>query len=142
MEYYGYIVAIIASWVIAHTIKYIVSKTQHKERSFREQLFMSGGMPSSHSAIVVSVAVLIALHEGVGSPMFGVALALALIVIYDAAHVRLMAGQTADLLHSQLRVADPKVVLPRISQGHTSVEVLAGAVLGGIIALVVFLATK
>jgi acid phosphatase family membrane protein YuiD len=75
MEAYGYLIAIIAAWFVAHVIKYVISKIQNKERSFSEQLFMSGGMPSSHSAVIMSVTTLVALREGITSPLFALSAA-------------------------------------------------------------------
>jgi acid phosphatase family membrane protein YuiD len=142
MEAYGYLIAIIAAWFVAHVIKYVISKIQNKERSFSEQLFMSGGMPSSHSAVIMSVTTLVALREGITSPLFALSAAVTLIVIYDASHVRYMAGQTAERVNVQANSKKDAKTPIKVLRGHTPVEVAAGVVLGGLISLVVFLATQ
>ena len=98
----------------------------------------SGGMPSSHSALVVSMAVGIGLAEGYGSPLFALALAVAMVVMYDAAGVRRAAGKQAAVLNEivadlQAHRAVPQEKLKELL-GHTPVEVIAGAILGIVIA--------
>lgn len=139
---YAYILAIIIAWGAAHIIKYAGSRIRREQHSFAKHLFMSGGMPSSHSAIVIAVTTVIGLNEGFDSGLFGLAAALSLVVTYDAAHVRRMAGQTAEILHARARTQKEKLLLPIISRGHTPLEVAAGVVLGVVVGLVVFLATK
>lgn len=112
-----------------------------------ERLFGSGGMPSSHSAAVAALAASIALTEGPSSPLFALAAVLACIVCYDACGVRLHAGRHAHVLSllcvelgadhaasEAVSALDPPLN-PRL--GHTPEEVVAGAVLGAGIGLVI-----
>ena len=99
-------------------------------------------MPSAHTATVVSVATLIGLNEGVNSSLFGLAVLVAGIVMYDAVMVRRSSGEQGAALQELIREQHSKVALPRAAKGHTPIEVLVGAGLGLVIGLVVFLATK
>ncbi len=109
-------------------------------------LFSTGGMPSSHSALVVSVALGTGLFSGFDSPLFAVAFALAMVVTYDAAGVRRQAGfhaQKINLIFNELLNGQPvpeeqlKEVL-----GHSPWEVMGGTLLGMITALAVWLLWK
>ena len=102
-----------------------------------ERLWGAGGMPSSHSALVCALA---------ASPIFALALVLALIVMYDATGVRRETGNQAKVLNLMLDewVADEDEPLPGISGkklkekvGHTPVEVFSGALLGIVLALAI-----
>ena len=83
-----------------------------------------GGLPSSHSAIVSGVAALIAIREGVSHPAFGVAVAVAFVVILDATSLRRQIGRHAQALNQLSRLG----LRERI--GHTSLEIGAGIVVG------------
>lgn len=107
------------------------------ERRWRPAAFMeTGGMPSSHSAMVAALATGVALTEGVGSPLFAASAVFALIVMYDATGVRHSSGQQARLLNDlvdELRavVREGFAPLPlRVLLGHTYLEVLAGIMIG------------
>lgn len=96
----------------------------------------TGGMPSSHSAMVTALATGVGLTQGFGSPLFAVCAVFALIVMYDATGVRHSSGQQARLLNElvgELRavVREGFAPLPlRVLMGHTYLEVLVGSVLG------------
>src|SRR3990172_10886559 len=66
-------------------------------------LLRAGGMPSSHSALVAAVAHAIGLFVGFDTPLFGLALAVAIIVIYDATGIRRQAGMQAEVLNAMIR---------------------------------------
>ncbi|XP_044503223.1 uncharacterized membrane protein YuiD-like isoform X2 [Mangifera indica] len=114
--------------------------TWYKEKRWdSKRMLGSGGMPSSHSATVIALAVSIALQEGTGSPAFAIAVVLACIVMYDASGVRQHAGKQAELLN-QIVCEFPSdhplssVTPLRELLGHTPVQVVAGAMLGCIVA--------
>lgn len=105
------------------------------ERKFNfKRILGAGGMPSSHSAVVTSLATLIGKNQGFNSPMFALALIFACIVMYDAAGVRRAAGKQAQLLNkiintpglSGLQVQEKLVEV----LGHTPTQVLVGALIG------------
>ncbi|KAJ7981264.1 Acid phosphatase/vanadium-dependent haloperoxidase-related protein [Quillaja saponaria] len=114
--------------------------TWYKERRWdSKRMLDSGGMPSSHSATVTALAVAIGLQEGTGAPAFAIAVVLASIVMYDATGVRLHAGQQAELLNQIVCELPPEHPLSNVrplrdSLGHTPLQVVAGALLGCVIA--------
>ncbi|AWT35716.1 membrane protein [Deinococcus arenae] len=107
------------------------------ERRWRPGAFMeTGGMPSSHSAMVAALTTGVGITEGLGSPLFAASAVFALIVMYDATGVRHSSGQQARLLNElveELRavVREGFAPLPlRVLLGHTYLEVLVGTLLG------------
>ncbi len=104
--------------------------------------FSSGGMPSSHSSLMVATTLSIGLYYGFDSPVFALAFAVSMIVVYDAAGVRRQAGyhaQKINLLFEELFSGHP-ISQERLKEvlSHTPRQVLGGIVLGTIIALVVY----
>jgi acid phosphatase family membrane protein YuiD len=97
-------------------------------------LLRAGGMPSSHSALVASVAHAAGLFVGFTSPIFALALTLAVIVIYDATGIRRQAGIHAEFINriikSRLTGKETQDHQLREVLGHTPVEALAGTLLG------------
>jgi len=97
-------------------------------------LLRAGGMPSSHSALVASVAHATGLFVGFASPLFALALTLAVIVIYDATGIRRQAGKHAEyinrIIRDRLKGVDSRDHQLREMLGHTPLEALAGTVLG------------
>ncbi len=143
------------AWSAAQIIKTVVHAI--KVKSFNpERMVGAGGMPSSHSALVISVALYTGRVEGYTSTLFALAMMMAVIVIYDAMSVRYNAGLHAKELNRMRKVIDE--MDDEISQmigadeediddlsdqkdlkeflGHTPIEVLAGSMLGIIIALI------
>jgi acid phosphatase family membrane protein YuiD len=98
-------------------------------------------MPSSHSASVVALTTLIGLRDGFGTAIFGLSALFALIVMYDAVKVRRSSGEQGEAIHLLIKEQKSGVKPPRAAKGHTPVEVIAGASLGLVIGIVVFLAT-
>lgn len=127
----------VVSWFIAQVLKTITSFWKKGQFS-AERLVGAGGMPSSHTSLVVSLAVSVGLHQGFDSPLFAVTSVLAGIVMYDAAGVRRAAGKQAKILNRLVRDLKAQHTLPdgRLKEllGHTPVEVMAGAALGTFIA--------
>lgn len=140
--------------VLAQILKVPINFLVTKKIDF-SLLTSTGGMPSSHSAAVTSVATAIGFETGFDSPIFAVAVMLAIIVMYDASHVRYQAGQHAaalneirhDLqlffreikrwpeLNEAQKIQDLKTLL-----GHKKSEVLIGALAGIFLSSVVYLA--
>jgi acid phosphatase family membrane protein YuiD len=108
-------------------------------------LFSAGGMPSSHSSLMVGTTVAIGLHEGFNTSLFALAAAMTMIVIYDAAGVRRQAGIHAhkiNVLINELLAGHPisdKQLLEVL--GHTPFEVSAGVVLGIVVGTAYWLYT-
>ena len=105
-----------------------------------------GGMPSGHSATVSSVALACGLYEGFASPVFAVALIVAIIVMHDAMNVRLQAGKQAALLNVMADMFE-KITgtdLPNDEKlkellGHTPLQVIAGCLLGLLVSTLCYL---
>ncbi|GAA5514815.1 hypothetical protein Dcar01_03576 [Deinococcus carri] len=115
------------------------------EGRWRPAAFMeTGGMPSSHSAMVAALTTGIALEFGLGSPLFAASAVFALIVMYDATGVRHSSGVQARLLNElveELRavVREGFAPLPlKVLLGHTYLEVLVGTLLGIGVAFLTF----
>lgn len=100
----------------------------------------TGGMPSSHAAAVSALSTAVGLKEGFGTTLFGVTLYFSLIVMYDAAGLRQAAGRQAAILNRLIdeHFEHPEKNTHRLMEllGHTPLEVLVGAVLGVVSALV------
>ena len=126
------------AWLAAQIIKMIIALLTEKTFSFRR--FMdSGGMPSSHSSFAVALCVCIAKIDGFNSSAFAIAAAFACIVMYDAAGVRRAAGEQAKVLNKMMNTwenQEPGFVRGELKEllGHTPAQVVAGALLGAVIA--------
>lgn len=137
-----YLVVIALGWIAAQGLKYVFAVIKTKKIGNFRQFYTSGNMPSSHSACAVGLATLVGLIDGVDSALFGLAFLFAMIVMYDAVMVRRSSGEQGIAIQELIKLGKAKIVLPRAAKGHTPLEVLVGAVLGVILGLVVFLATK
>jgi len=100
-------------------------------------LVATGGMPSSHSALMAGLTMIIYLREGLTTAFF-IALSLALIVIVDAMGVRRTAGEEGLLLHQLIKKAKLRIKEPHYSLGHTPPQIIVGIVLGIVVAILVW----
>lgn len=137
-----YFIAIIAAWLIAQGVKYLLVAIKNRSFDHVRQLYLSGNMPSAHSATVAALVTVIGLKDGVDSGLFALAALFAGIVMYDAVMVRRSSGEQGVAIQQLIKEQKSSIALPRAAKGHTPVEVLVGACLGVVIGLVVFLATK
>jgi acid phosphatase family membrane protein YuiD len=137
-----YLVAIVLAWVLGQGSKYVILVIKHRSFNHLRQLYISGSMPSAHTATVIAVTTLIGFRDGFYSGLFGLAVLLSSIVMYDAVMVRRSSGEQGAAIQELIREQKSKVALPRAAKGHKPSEVLVGAVLGALIGLVVFLATR
>ena len=127
------LIAALMWWTIAQLVKVPVNYFVHRKIDLR--LWVSaGGMPSSHSALVCALATGAALQDGLGSTTFAICVALAMIVMYDAAGVRQAASQQARILN---QIIDEMFQGHPISDerlkellGHTRFQVVVGAAMG------------
>jgi acid phosphatase family membrane protein YuiD len=123
----------VAAWLTAQLLKTIraLVLTRRLDLSY---LASSGGMPSSHTALVTGLATAVARLDGLGSTVFALAAVFAGVVMYDAAGVRLAVSKQARILNLMLddffheRGINEKRLHELI--GHTPVQVFAGAVVG------------
>jgi acid phosphatase family membrane protein YuiD len=138
----GYLIAIVAAWLVSHTVKYLVTRSKGVNAKIRAHLFVSGGMPSAHTSSSIALLTIIGLSDGVGSGLFGLAALFTLIVMYDSMKIRRSSGEQGLAIKALIKRAKIKVQEPFVAKGHTQTEVIAGAVLGFLIGLVVFFATS
>lgn len=101
-------------------------------------LVATGGMPSSHSSLMSGLTTIIFLTEGLTTAFF-ITLALTTVIIVDALGVRRTAGEEGKLLHLLLKQTKLKVREPHYSLGHTPEQVAVGAVLGFVIAVLIYM---
>lgn len=129
----------ILSWFVAQFIKVISVLLTEKRFDF-SRFIGSGGMPSSHSSFVTALSVMIGFEYGFDSPLFAVCIVFSFIVMYDASGVRRAAGKQASILNQIVEHWDEGVEIQgeRLKEliGHTPFEVIAGAALGIIIAVI------
>ena len=104
-----YLVVFVLAWVIAQGAKYILEIRKDKNAKLKRIITESGGMPSSHSSVVIALATLIALHEGVYSSIFGLAFVFAMIVIYDSMKVRFSNGVQAQRINEIIESQNLKI---------------------------------
>src|SRR5881227_4131935 len=124
-----FLLAAIVAWAIAQVAKVLISSFQLRRLNLRV-LADPGGMPSSHSAIVMGLTTAIGHHGGVTSPSFAIALIFSFVVMYDAAGVRRAAGRQAAVLNrlvqDLMNMRGVQETELRELLGHTPVEVLVG----------------
>lgn len=124
------------TWFAIQLFKVIWDLVTTKKFNFK-RILGAGGMPSSHSAVVCSLATLIGRSNGFESPLFALSVIFAFIVMYDAAGVRRAAGKQAQLLNKL--VETPGLSGVQVSEklvevlGHTPFQVLVGAIIGIIV---------
>jgi len=132
----------LAACGVAQLSKLLVELVQH--RRWRPRVLIeTGGMPSSHSALMTGTAAGVGWYQGYQDPLFALAAALAFVVLYDASGVRWAAGRTAARLNALQALgveAGPFAALaeqPPLKEniGHTRLEVLVGSLIGPLIAL-------
>ncbi|OQW42689.1 MAG: acid phosphatase [Proteobacteria bacterium SG_bin4] len=131
---FSYALTPFLAWLTAGSLKFIINSLKAKQLAFGQIGY--GGLPSNHSAIVSSMAALIALKEGIAHPAFGVALTLAFIVILDANSLRRQVGKHAAVIN-KLAIAMPDHQALRERMGHTRIEIVAGILVGIAVATVV-----
>lgn len=131
-----YLIVPILTWFFIQTFKVIWDLVTIKKFNFK-RIMGAGGMPSSHTAVVMSLSVLIGKEFGFESPLFALSMVFAFVVMYDAAGVRRAAGKQATLLNkiietpglSDLEVHERLVEV----LGHTPTQVIVGAIIGIIV---------
>lgn len=151
MEYNYIMVSSAAGWILAQVIKVIIEVCRTKKFTF-DRIYGPGGMPSSHSAMVTAAAVAAVRQLGIGDPLTAVTILLAMVVMYDAMGVRREAGNHAHQLNLLKDILQTSSTWDKLSEdekkqiqdkqfkeilGHTPLQVLAGIILGVILALVI-----
>jgi acid phosphatase family membrane protein YuiD len=136
------VLSAITSWFLAQAIKSAIMLLRTKRRDAKELLqtiaWRTGGMPSSHAALVSAMTASIALKEGMQSNLFAVSFFIGLIIMRDAMGVRRSSGIQAKSLNSLGKSMEERMGVEyhavKEVQGHTPLEVVIGALLGIFIA--------
>lgn len=121
------------TWFFIQTFKVIWDLVETKKFNFK-RILGAGGMPSSHSAVVMCLAIMIGKQFGFDSPYFALSMVFAFIVMYDAAGVRRAAGKQATLLNKIVNT--PGLTGLEVQEklvevlGHTPIQVFVGALIG------------
>jgi acid phosphatase family membrane protein YuiD len=129
----------IFAWLVAQIIKIIIGVKREKRFNFR-WIFEPGGMPSAHTATVSALATSVGLYFGFSSGLFAVTLIFAIMIMFDAAGLRRAVGRQASILN---KIVDDIYMKKKIEEerlrellGHTPIEVIAGAALGILVAVI------
>ncbi len=127
-------------WFVIQAYKVITDLIVNKRLNIK-RIIGAGGMPSSHSAVVCSVAMLIGRDYGFGSGIFALSMVMAFIVMYDAAGVRRASGKQARILNKILDTPGMSTVEVQEklieALGHTPIQVFVGAAIGFIVGAIV-----
>jgi len=129
---------VVSAWLTASLLKGIFYAIQKKKINFR-RLIGNGGMPSTHSASVVSLAIAVGFKEGWNSTALAISLVLAFIVMIDASGVRLAASKHAKALNeiTEEVFKDGQFHYEKFNEllGHTPTQVFVGGLIGVIISV-------
>lgn len=123
----SYLITPFLTWLVVGPIKFLINSARQRRWAFN--LVGNGGFPSNHSAVVSSMATLIALREGMDHPAFGVAVTLAFIVMIDANSLRQHVGRQAAAIN-RLAAGSAGHTALRERMGHTLIEIGGGICTG------------
>lgn len=136
---YKYLIVPFGTWFFIQLFKLIYDLVTTKKFNFK-RILGAGGMPSSHSAVVVALCTMIGKNYGINSAIFGLSIVFAFVVMYDAAGVRRAAGKQAKLLNKIVQTPGLSgvEVTEKLQEvlGHTPTQVFVGAFIGLIVGLV------
>ena len=137
---YKYLLTPFLIWFCIQTFKVFYDLVKTKKFNFK-RIMGAGGMPSSHSAVVTSLATMVGKSQGIETPIFAVSVVFAFVVMYDAAGIRRAAGKQAKLLNKIIET--PGLSGVQVSErlvevlGHTPTQVVVGAIIGIIVGLII-----
>lgn len=139
---YPELVCCLTGWFVASVLKIPTFYFIHHKIDL-VQAFGTGGMPSSHASLMISTTLGIGLFGGFNSPVFALAIAISVVVLYDAAGVRRQAGIHAErinLIFKELFEGKP-ITDKELKEmlGHTPIEVMGGTLTGTVTALVIWM---
>ncbi|MBD3249251.1 hypothetical protein GF336_04365 [Candidatus Woesearchaeota archaeon] len=129
--------SVFIAWALAQFAKMHLMIIKKEQKVHLKDIFLTGGMPSSHSSVVVSLVLILFLTEGI-TDLSVLSLVLALIVIRDAMGVRRTAGEEGKTINRIIRSVKLKIPERQYALGHTPLEVLVGAIIGIISSLFVY----
>lgn len=130
---YRYLIVPFVTWFCVQTFKVLWELATTKKFNFK-RIIGAGGIPSSHTAIVVSITTMVGRSQGINSVIFAVSLIFSLVVMYDACGVRRQAGKQARILNDIVNTPGLTTVQVREklveALGHTPLQVIVGAIVG------------
>jgi acid phosphatase family membrane protein YuiD len=134
-----FLLAPLVAWAIAQAAKVILTSVRQRRLNLRV-LAETGGMPSSHAALVMGLTTAVGKYAGVSSASFAIALIFSFVVMYDAAGLRRAAGRQAAILN---RLVEDLMHMRGVQEqrlrellGHTPFEVVVGGLLGVVVGLI------
>jgi len=139
------LISVLVGWLLAQALK-IPTEYFRSRKWMWAMFFAAGGMPSSHTALMVAGTLSVGLYYGFDNPLFAIAVGVTMIIAHDAAGVRRQAGKHAErinllfdeLLHGHMWSENElKEII-----GHTPLEVIGGIILGLLVAIVQWLIWK
>lgn len=137
-------IAVLITSILAQILKLPMCYLRSKEWDW-SLLFSTGGMPSSHSAVVTAAAAGVGHYVGFDTPLFGLAFAVASVVIYDATNIRRQSGFHAQQINRIIKELLSGEVKPikefdelREVLGHSPAEALGGIILGILVSMIVW----
>ena len=139
------LISVLVGWLLAQALK-IPTEYLRSRKWMWAMFFAAGGMPSSHTALMVAGTLSVGLYYGFDNPLFAIAVGVTMIIAHDAAGVRRQAGKHAErinllfeeLLHGHMWSEDElKEII-----GHTPLEVIGGIILGLLVAIVQWMVWK
>ena len=130
---YRYLIVPFVTWFCVQTFKVLWELATTKKFNFK-RIIGAGGMPSSHTAIVVSITTMVGRSQGINSVIFAVSLIFSLVVMYDACGVRRQAGKQARILNDIVNTPGLSTVQVREklveALGHTPLQAIVGFTAG------------
>ncbi len=140
-----YLVTAVVSWIVAQMLKAVTGVFKLQDFSWKALFFGTGGMPSSHTAAACGLCTACVLKNGVGSPLVAISGVLAMIVMIDAAGVRLETGKQARVLNQLLDEkygdSEDEESFTRFKEliGHSPLQVFFGAITGIVTSCLLYL---
>ncbi|MCS7464245.1 divergent PAP2 family protein [Paenibacillus doosanensis] len=132
-----YFIAPFLGWLISGSLKFFINYIRFGKGAFGK--IGNGGFPSTHTTIIVTSVTLVGLKEGLNTPIFGLGLAIALIVIIDAIGLRRNVGKHAKIINKMIIINKLGESGLRESMGHKKHEVIGGIILGILIGSFLYL---
>ena len=135
MDISGVLVSVVFALTVAQGMKMLLITIRHRQHLHLEDIVVTGGMPSAHSATVTALCLSILWTEGWRNPIFVLSAVLAVVVIRDALGVRRTAGEEGKTINSIIRLTHVRTPPVHYSLGHTPTEVAVGIAIGALVAL-------
>ena len=142
MDSFYILLAFTLGWFIAQSAKIIIALIVKKGKvgfsELIELVMKSGGMPSSHTACFTAASLTIGFRIGFDSALFALAVAMTVIIVYDATNVRYAVGQQGKLLNKIVSMSESQTAKPiKIVEGHTVPQAIVGFMVGVLVAFFV-----